>query len=92
MPTNGFDFLKEGCQITGAEWAAFIERESGRWQFRASHQLGKQRKEALAAYITTASTDAWLCGSLTGGHMRSRTSVPLEGMGKLHLFVYPISG
>ena len=33
MSTN-FDFLKEACQITGADWAALVERESGHWQVR----------------------------------------------------------
>jgi signal transduction histidine kinase len=92
MPTNGFDFLKEGCQITGADWAALIERESGHWQFRAWHQLGKQRKDSLAVFITTSAADTWLCGSLSGGHVRSRASIPVLGMEKTHLFVYPILG
>lgn len=91
MP-NGFDFLKEGCQITGADWAALIERESGHWQVRASHQLGKQRKDSLAAYVTTSTVDTWLCGALSGGHIRSRASVPFQGMEKSRLFVYPVSG
>ena len=34
MPTNGYDFLKDASQITGADWAALVERESGHWQVR----------------------------------------------------------
>lgn len=46
MPTNGYDFLKDASQITGAEWAVLVERESGHWQVRAGHQLTRHRKEA----------------------------------------------
>ncbi len=91
MPSE-FEFLKEACQITGAEWAAVIERESGRWQFRAAHQLGRPRKDALADFISTPAVDAWLCGSLSGGHARSRAAPRLPGLEKTHLFVFPIAG
>jgi signal transduction histidine kinase len=90
MPAD-FEFLKEACQITGANWAAVVERESGRWQFCVSHQLVKLRKEALAGFLSTAIVDAWLCGAMSGGHARSR-SVTLPGFEKSRLFVFPIPG
>jgi signal transduction histidine kinase len=89
MP-NGFDFLKEACQATGSDWAAWIERESGQWQARVSYQLGKGRKEILGSFIVAPAVDTWLCGALSGGRVRSRAAPP--GMEKSRLFVYPIAG
>ena len=91
MPTS-FDFLKEGCQITGADWAALVERESGHWQFRAAHQLSKHRKETLAGFLASAQVDAWLCGALSGGHTRSRSHMSVPGMEDTRLFAYPVLG
>jgi len=91
MPTNGYDFLKDASQITGADWAALVERESGHWQARAGHQLTRHRKEALGRFLGSATVDAWLCGALSGGHTRSRTqSAP--GMEETRLFAYPVHG
>jgi signal transduction histidine kinase len=91
MPTD-FDFLKEGCQITGADWAALAERESGRWQFRAAAQLSKSLREALLDYLSRPAVDTWLCGALSGGHARSqfvRVS-QYPALENIRLFVYPV--
>ena len=90
MPAD-FEFLKEACQITGADWAAVVERESGHWQFRVTHQLPKARKEALAGFLSTALVDSWLCGAMSGGHARSR-GMTVSGFEKSRLFVFPILG
>lgn len=92
MPANGYDFLKDGCQITGAHWAAFAERESGHWQVRAGHQLTRPRRELLTGFLAGASVDAWLCGALSGGHARSRAYSSAAGMEDTRLFAYPVIG
>ncbi len=89
MP-NDFDFLKEACQITGAEWGALAERESGRWQLRAAHQVGKSVREALLEHLSRPGVDAWLCGTLTAGRARSRSANEVPGLEKSTLYVYPI--
>jgi len=91
MPAD-FDFLKEGCQITGAEWAALAERESGRWQFRAAARLSKPLREALLDYLSRPGVDTWLCGALSGGHARSRlvSAAQHPGLEAIHLYVYPL--
>ncbi|MEW5938787.1 MAG: ATP-binding protein [Chloroflexota bacterium] len=88
MP-GSFDFLREACQITGAEWAAMIERESGQWQARASHLLGRARKESLREFLADADVDAWLCGAVTSKRVRSQ---PAPGADKARLFAYPVKG
>ncbi|MBV6395546.1 MAG: Adaptive-response sensory-kinase SasA [Anaerolineales bacterium] len=91
MPTDRYEFLKDASQITGAGWAALVERESGHWQVRAGHQLTRHRKEALGGFLANVSVDAWLCGALSGGHARSRAqSAP--GMEETRLFAYPVHG
>jgi signal transduction histidine kinase len=90
MPSD-FDFLKEACQITGADWSALAERESGRWQLRAAHQVGKPVREALLEYLSRPGVDAWLCGALTAGRARSRPVAEVPGLEKSILYVYPIA-
>jgi hypothetical protein len=89
MP-NDFDFLKEGCQITGADWAALAERESGRWQFRAAAQLSKPVRDALLDHLSRSGVDAWLCGALSAGHARSRLIPDPPALGNIRIFVYPV--
>jgi len=86
---DGFEFLKEACQISGADWAAWIERESGHWQVSASRQLGKAGKKSLQAFVAERSVDAWLCGALNGKRVRSRLAPEDK---KSRLFVFPIIG
>jgi signal transduction histidine kinase len=90
MPDN-FDFLKEACQITGADWAALAERESGRWQLRAAHQVGKTVREALLEQLSRPGVDAWLCGAVNAGRVRSRPAPQVPGLEQSLLVVYPVA-
>lgn len=90
MPAE-FDFLKETCQITNAEWAALLDRETGRWQVRAAHQLGRPLRESLLGQLSRPAVDAWLCGAVNAGRPRSRPAPEIQLLEKVTLFVYPIS-
>lgn len=89
MPA-GFDFLKETCQITNAEWAALLDRETGRWQVRAAHQLSRPLRESLLERLSRPAVDAWLCGAVNAGRPRTRPLPEISLPDKSLLFVYPI--
>lgn len=89
--TNIDTQLKEAVQLTGAEWAVLAERVGGVWLVRASYHLSKPAQNELTGIMAIASTDAWLCGALSGGHTRS-AEIPenrLVGVGRF--FAFPIS-
>jgi signal transduction histidine kinase len=90
MP-NEFAFLKEACQITGANWSALAERESGRWQLLAVYQIGRQARESLREHLSRPNVDAWLCGALNAGRVRKRLVSGVVGLEKSTLYVYPIA-
>lgn len=90
MPSD-FSFLKEACQITGADWSALAERESGRWQLSAAHQVGRQVRDSLLEQLSRPGLDAWLCGTLNAGRTRSRTVAEVPGLEKSLLYVFPIA-
>ncbi|MBK7451825.1 MAG: hypothetical protein IPJ47_21415 [Anaerolineales bacterium] len=58
--------LKEAVQLTGALWAVLAERVGGVWLVRASHHLNKSAQNELTGIMAGSSTDAWLCGALSG--------------------------
>lgn len=83
--------LKEAVQLTGAEWAALTERVGGVWLARASYRLSKSAQNELTGVMAVSSTDAWLCGALTGGHARSAEMGENRTLGKGRFFAFPIS-
>ncbi len=89
MPSE-YAFLKEACQITGADWSALAERESGRWELRAAHQVSRLARESLLEHLSRPGVDAWLCGALNAGRVRRRSVTDIPGLEKSTLFVYPI--
>jgi signal transduction histidine kinase len=89
MPAE-YDFLKETCQITSADWAALLDRETGRWQVRAAHQLNRPLRESLLEHLSRPAVDAWLCGAVNAGRPRSRPVPKIPLLEKSTLFVYPV--
>ena len=83
--------LKEAVQLTGAAWAVLAERVGGVWLVRASHRLTKPAQNELTGIMATASTDAWLCGALSGGHTRSAEIPENRSVGTGRFFAYPIT-
>lgn len=89
MPGD-YNFLKEACQVTGAKWAALVERGSGGWQLHAAHQLGRPTRGSLLEHLARPGVDAWLCGAVNAGRPRARSAGKTPLLEKTGLFVYPI--
>ena len=90
--TNIDTQLKDAAQLTGAVWAVLAERVGGVWLVRASYHLNKSAQNELTGIMGETSTDAWLCGALSGGHSRA-ANMPESGNlkgGRFHAF--PIAG
>lgn len=83
--------LKEAVQLTGAAWAVLAERVGGVWLVRASHHLTKSAQNELTGIMASSSTDAWLCGALSGGHTRSADIPENRSVGAGRFFAYPIT-
>ena len=73
MAKNQMDIqLKETSQLTGANWAIWLEHTTD-WEPLAFHKLSPQNRSAFLRYIRTAAINGWLNGALTGKRSRSRT-------------------
>ena len=83
--------LKEAVQLTGAAWAVLAERVGGVWLVRASYHLSKSAQNELTGIMAVASTDAWLCGALSGGHARSAEIPENRAVGSGRFLAFPIS-
>ena len=84
--------LKQANHLTHAAWSVLAEREGGEWIVRAAHGLTKQKQTALGDYLSQTAVDAWLCGSLSGGHTRSGSLPKKINIGVERIFVFPVSG
>lgn len=82
--------LKEAVQLTGAAWAALAERVGGVWLVRASYHLSKSAQNELTGILAVSSTDAWLCGALSGGYTRSAEIPENRSVGGGRFFAFPI--
>jgi signal transduction histidine kinase len=84
--------LKEAVQLSGAIWAAMADRVGGEWLLRAAYHLSKSAQTELMSLLARPSLDAWLCGSLSGGNVRS-TSLPTNSrLGTERCYSFPVSG
>lgn len=83
--------LKDTCQITGAVWAACVERGNDGWTFEAAYRLSKKRQKLLAQdYFALKTVDSWLCGSIAGGRSRSRKLLGKPEFGVARLYTFPL--
>lgn len=84
--------LKDAVQLSSAVWAAMADRVGGTWLLRAGYHLNKSAQQELIGYLARPSVDAWLCGSLSGGTIRS-SALPKEGkLGAGRFFSFPLAG
>ncbi len=84
--------LKDAVQLSGAIWAAMADRVGGAWLLRAAYHLNKGAQQELMGYLGRPSVDAWLCGSLSGGTVRSST-LPTEGkLEASRFYSFPLAG
>jgi signal transduction histidine kinase len=84
--------LREAAQLANAAWAALAERAGGAWLIRAAHRLGGGAQNELMDIVSTPSVDAWLCGALSGGHVRSARIPETKKLGAGRFYAYPING
>jgi len=84
--------LKEAAQLTGAVWAVLAERVGGVWLTRVSYHLSKSAQSELTGIMGDSSTDAWLCGALSGGHSRSAGIPENKLVSGGRFFAFPING
>lgn len=82
--------LKDACQITGALWAACVEKKSSGWFFEACYRLNKKRQGLVQDYFDLKAVDTWLCGAITGGRSRSRKLPVGPEFGVERLFTFPL--
>jgi len=84
--------FKEAGRITGAAWVVHLDRQVGKWEFRASHRMTKARTSKLVEYLERQAVDSWLCGALGSRSSRSRAVPDGLDLGCERLFAYPIDG
>jgi len=84
--------LKDAAQLAEAEWAVLAERVGGTWMIRSVYHLGKSAQNDLAAVMSTASIDAWLCGALSGGHTRSMVIPKDRKLDGARFYAFPLIG
>jgi signal transduction histidine kinase len=90
--TNTETQLKDAVQLSGALWAVIAERVGGAWVLRAGYHLNKAGQSRLIDHLARASVDAWLCGALSGGNVRSG-SLPTETKLDVNRFyAFPLAG
>src|SRR5512143_511010 len=84
--------LRDAAQLSEAGWAVLAERAGGNWTIRASYRLTKPAQILLATYFNRPAMDTWLCGALTGGHIRSSSLSDESKLGVGRIFAFPIAG
>lgn len=92
MPGNKVEIhLKEACQLTGATWAALVEREGGQWFVRAAYRLPKPKQSILTKFLSQDAADTWLASALRGNTSRSASLPAHAKLNAPRLYVYPLS-
>lgn len=84
--------LKDAAQLTGAAWAVIAERAGGAWFLRSTYHLSKSSRNELMGMLEVLSTDAWLCGALSGGFARSMAVPENQTLETSRFFAFPIAG
>lgn len=84
--------LKDAAQLSGAVWAVIAERIGGVWLLRSIYHLNKTTQNELMEYLARPSVDSWLCGSLSGGTVRSNTLPKESKLGSERFFAFPLAG
>jgi len=84
--------LKDAALLSGAGWAVLTERVGGMWEIRSAYRLGKTAQGELAEIMCAHAIDAWLCGALSGGYVRSMKTPENKKLGAPRFFAFPISG
>ncbi len=84
--------LKDAVQLSGAIWAVIAERVGGAWILRTGYHLGKAAQSRLIEHLARSSVDAWLCGALSGGNVRSSSLPEDVNLDTERFYAFPLSG
>ncbi|MCC6259394.1 MAG: GAF domain-containing protein [Anaerolineales bacterium] len=84
--------LKDALQLSNASWAVVAERVGGAWILRVVCRLNKVNQNRLIDHLSKTFVDAWLCGSLSGGNMRSANLAKELKLGAERFYAFPLSG
>ncbi len=89
MAANAMEIqLREACQLTGASWAAWVERNASGWTLCATHNLTPQKQNVLLTYLRQPAIHRWLSGALTSSRPRSRLMGRNVALDCRRLFVF----
>lgn len=81
--------LDQMCRISGARWAAWVERVGGDWQVIDQARLNRSKQNALIEFLRVSQTTAWLAGSLQTGRLRSRNTTEFkDSLGSQRIFCF----
>lgn len=84
--------LKDAALLSDAVWAVVAERVGGAWLLRVTYHLGKSAQNSLMEYLSRPSVDAWLCGALSGGNVRSTSLNEDLKLGTSRFYAFPLGG
>jgi signal transduction histidine kinase len=80
--------LPETGQLTGVDWAAWLEKNQG-WKIRASYRLDRRKRAALAALLNTKPVRTWLERVVLANRVQSRKSLGGTNLGSGKVFAFP---
>lgn len=84
--------LKDAARLSGSAWVALAERVGGAWVLLAAYRLRKAGQNQLLTLTARPGVDAWLCGALSGGYVRS-AAIPKDiALSVRRIFVFPVTG
>ncbi len=84
--------LKDAAQLSQAAWAVLAERVGGAWLLHAVYRLNKSAQNELVVLMGKSTIDARLCGSLSGGYVRSTSLPPQNKLNVKRFFAFPVTG
>jgi signal transduction histidine kinase len=89
MPINQFELqLKRLCQLTGMQWAVWIEKNED-WSICASSLPSQIQKAEILELLRHSEVNNWVGASLAGERYRSRTIRSLSKLGCRKAYVFP---
>jgi len=80
--------LKEAGELTGAAWAAWLER-SNDWEMLGNFKINLKQRNMILEYIRQPGLKSWLDGALAGKRIRPHSVSAHSGISGQNLFVFP---
>lgn len=83
-----YNQLREGCKLTGAAWAAWVEQDAPTWIVREYHGLSRAKFDGLLSLLNEQSGRGWLDRALASRRVRSRAADG-AALGCSRLYAFP---